>query len=67
MLPKKKSKFKKINDLDLERFHKVFGYSKEDIEKVIYPMTKNASEPIGSMGNGPSGMRMVSQWSKGLS
>ena len=51
MLPKKKSKFKKINDLDLERFHKIFGYSKEDIEKVIYPMTKNASEPIGSMGN----------------
>ena len=35
MLPRKKSKFKKISDLDLERFHKVFGYSKEDIEKVI--------------------------------
>ena len=51
MLPKKKSKFKKINDFDLDIFHKVFGYSKEDIEKVIYPMTENSSEPIGSMGN----------------
>ena len=51
MLPRKKSKFKKINDFDLDIFHKVFGYSKEDIEKVIYPMTENSSEPIGSMGN----------------
>ncbi|MDL2305319.1 glutamate synthase large subunit [Bacteroides sp. OttesenSCG-928-D19] len=30
---------------------KAFGYSKEDIERIIMPMTIDAREPIGSMGN----------------
>lgn len=28
-----------------------FGYSKEDIERIIIPMTTDGKEPIGSMGN----------------
>ena len=30
---------------------RAFGYSKEDIEKIILPMTTEGKEPIGSMGN----------------
>ena len=51
MLPKQKIKYRKVNDLELNRYHKIFGYTKEDIKKVIYPMTIKGSEPIGSMGN----------------
>ncbi len=34
-----------------ERMLRVFGYSKEDIEKVITPMAATGAEPTGSMGN----------------
>ena len=30
---------------------KIFGYSKEDIERIILPMTVDGKEPVGSMGN----------------
>ena len=30
---------------------KTFGYTKEDIEKIIIPMATDSKEPIGSMGN----------------
>ena len=30
---------------------KMFGYTKEDIEKIIIPMTVEGKEPVGSMGN----------------
>ncbi|MDR2057592.1 MAG: glutamate synthase large subunit [Dysgonamonadaceae bacterium] len=30
---------------------KVFGYTKEDVEKIIVPMAMEGKEPIGSMGN----------------
>lgn len=30
---------------------KVFGYTLEEIEKVLLPMAENAQEPVGSMGN----------------
>jgi glutamate synthase (NADPH/NADH) large chain len=30
---------------------KVFGYTKEDVEKIIIPMATEGKEPIGSMGN----------------
>ena len=30
---------------------RAFGYSKEDIEKIILPMTIDGKEPVGSMGN----------------
>ena len=51
MLPKQKIKYRKVNELELNRYHKIFGYTKEDIKKVINPMTIKGSEPIGSMGN----------------
>ena len=65
-LPKNKLKFKKINNLNLEKYHKVFGYTKEDIEKVIYPMSNEGGEPIGSMGN-DSPIAVLSKKSKHLS
>lgn len=30
---------------------KAFGYNKEDLEQIIFPMTTSANEPVGSMGN----------------
>ncbi len=35
-------------------FQKVFGYTYEEIEKVIIPMAEGGSEPISSMGNDAS-------------
>ncbi|MDR0413085.1 MAG: glutamate synthase subunit alpha, partial [Dysgonamonadaceae bacterium] len=32
-------------------FLKTFGYTKEDIEKIIVPMATDSKEPVGSMGN----------------
>ena len=34
-----------------ERMLKTFGYSKEDIEKIITPMATTGAEPVNSMGN----------------
>ena len=34
-----------------DRMLRNFGFSKEDIEKIIIPMATTAAEPIGSMGN----------------
>lgn len=34
-----------------DRMLRVFGYSKEDIEKLLIPMASNGAEPIHSMGN----------------
>lgn len=40
------------NDLeDFEKLLKAFGYSTEDVEKIIIPMAETAKEPISSMGN----------------
>jgi Glutamate synthase domain 2 len=36
---------------DLARQLKMFGYTKEDVENIIIPMTVEGKEPIGSMGN----------------
>jgi glutamate synthase (NADPH/NADH) large chain len=39
-------------DVDaMHRHLKAFGYSKEDIERLIIPMALDGKEPIGSMGN----------------
>ena len=38
----------------VEKHHqllKAFGYSKEDVERIIIPMTVDGKEPVGSMGN----------------
>lgn len=36
---------------DRERLMTVFGYSAEDIERIIKPMATNSQEPVASMGN----------------
>ncbi|MCD8166776.1 MAG: glutamate synthase large subunit [Bacteroides sp.] len=36
---------------DRDRMLRVFGYSKEDVEKIIMPMSTTGAEPISSMGN----------------
>jgi glutamate synthase (NADPH/NADH) large chain len=38
-----------IDNLDVKL--KAFGYTKEDVEKIIVPMATDGKEPIGSMGN----------------
>ncbi|WP_020007335.1 glutamate synthase large subunit [Salinicoccus albus] len=41
------------NELDTETLHNVlvrFGYTKEDIEKYMEPLTSQAKDPIGAMG-----------------
>ena len=36
---------------DYERMLRTFGYSKEDVERLIVPMCTTGAEPINSMGN----------------
>ena len=36
---------------DYERMLRTFGYSKEDVERLIVPMCTTGAEPIHSMGN----------------
>lgn len=41
-------------EIKVENFHsglRMFGYSREDIERIIIPMCKTGSEPTASMGN----------------
>lgn len=40
-----------VDESDLIRIQKIFGYSLEDLERVLEPMAKNAREPVGSMGD----------------
>ncbi len=39
---------------DIDKLQRVFGYTFEEIDKVIIPMAVNGSEPISSMGNDAS-------------
>jgi glutamate synthase domain-containing protein 2/glutamate synthase domain-containing protein 1/glutamate synthase domain-containing protein 3 len=51
---KKSTKAKpfKIKDTaELKKLMRAFGYSREDLSKIILPMAEEAKEPIGSMGN----------------
>ena len=41
----------KYNVENFPKYLRAFGYSKEDIEKIILPMATDGKEPIGSMGN----------------
>lgn len=36
---------------DYDRMLRVFGYTREDIERIIIPMSINSAEPVSSMGN----------------
>ncbi len=49
-LPEPRVTFSHLTDTSILKYHKVFGYSTEDIEMVIKPMALDAKEPIGSMG-----------------
>ena len=40
-----------IADADRARLQRAFGYTFEDLRMILEPMTRNAIEPIGSMGN----------------
>lgn len=42
--------FTHLSDQSISKYHKVFGYSTEDIDTIIKPMALDAKEPIGSMG-----------------
>ena len=42
--------FTHLSDASITKYHKVFGYSSEDINTIIKPMAIDAKEPIGSMG-----------------
>jgi glutamate synthase (NADPH) large chain len=42
--------FSHLSDASILKYHKVFGYSTEDIETILKPMALDAKEPIGSMG-----------------
>ena len=42
--------FTHLSDESILKYHKVFGYSKEDIETLIKPMALEGKEPVGSMG-----------------
>jgi glutamate synthase domain-containing protein 2/glutamate synthase domain-containing protein 1/glutamate synthase domain-containing protein 3 len=36
---------------DLSQRQKLFGYSREDVEKILIPMARDKKEPLGSMGD----------------
>ena len=40
-----------ITDADRARQQRAFGYTFEDLRMILEPMTRNAIEPVGSMGN----------------
>ena len=42
--------FTHLSDASILKYHKIFGYSTEDIETILKPMAIDAKEPIGSMG-----------------
>ena len=41
----------RIGDADRLRQQRAFGYTFEDLRMILEPMTRNAIEPVGSMGN----------------
>ncbi len=42
--------FTHLSDESVLKYHKAFGYSTEDIDRILKPMVLDAKEPIGSMG-----------------
>ncbi|MGV3528942.1 MAG: glutamate synthase large subunit [Flavisolibacter sp.] len=49
-LPEPRVMFTELEQEQVFRYQKVFGYSKEDVETTILPMATDGKEPIGSMG-----------------
>jgi len=42
--------FTHLSEASVAKYHKAFGYSKEDLETILQPMALDGKEPIGSMG-----------------
>ncbi len=49
-LPSPKIRFNKLQSEDIFKYQKAFGYSREDLDKVIKEMAVHGKEPIGAMG-----------------
>ena len=49
-LPEPRQVFSDLAADTVFKYHQVFGYSREDIDRIITPMALDAKEPIGSMG-----------------
>ncbi len=49
-----KSGIKDLQSSDLVKLQKSFGYSYEDLQKILIPMARDGVDPIGSMGNDAS-------------
>ena len=50
-LPEPRVQFTHLEDAQIFKYHKAFGYSQEDIHDIISPMAIGGKEPIGSMGS----------------
>jgi glutamate synthase (NADPH/NADH) large chain len=50
-LPEPRVMFTHLEHDQIFKYQKAFGYSTEDLEKIIAPMALDAKEPIGSMGS----------------
>ena len=49
-LPEPRVQFTHLEEAQIFKYHKAFGYSQEDINDIISPMARDGKEPIGSMG-----------------
>lgn len=49
-LPEPRVSFTHLESEQIFKYHKAFGYTTEDLDKVIAPMAVDGKEPIGSMG-----------------
>ena len=49
-LPEPRIMFTNLGEDQVFKYHKTFGYSIEDLENIIAPMSNDGKEPIGSMG-----------------
>lgn len=50
-LPEPRVMFTHLEHQQVFKYQKAFGYSTEDLERIISPMALTGKEPIGSMGN----------------
>ena len=50
-LPQPRILFTELEENQILKYQKAFGYSKEDVEDLILPMAVDGKEPLGSMGN----------------
>lgn len=49
-LPAPRIRFTMLQTDDIFKYQQAFGYTREDVDRVIKPMALTGKEPIGSMG-----------------